>query len=78
MPIDTHTYLVKRGWKGKGNALQDGGLSRPIVHAQKKDMKGVGGNRDDGFQFWDLLVTLLRDFHSRTDSSVVYMQQQQI
>ncbi|KAG8755125.1 hypothetical protein FRC14_004322, partial [Serendipita sp. 396] len=53
MPIDTHLYLTSRGWKGKGNALREGGLDRPVVQAQKKDLRGVGNNRDDGFQFWD-------------------------
>ena len=53
MTIDSHSYLVSRGWKGKGTALKEGGLSRPIVQAQKKDQKGLGKNRDESFQFWD-------------------------
>lgn len=53
MPLDSHLYLTSRGWKGKGTALRDGGLERPVVQAQKKDLKGIGQNRDDGFQFWD-------------------------
>lgn len=61
MTIDSHSYLVSRGWKGKGTALQEGGLSRPIVQAQKKDLKGLGKNRDDGFQFWDHVYAAAAD-----------------
>jgi hypothetical protein len=53
MPIDTHSYLISRGWKGKGTALREGGLERPLVQAQKNNLKGLGKDRDDGFQFWD-------------------------
>ena len=53
MPIDTHSYLVQRGWKGKGTGLKEGGIERPVIQAQKKNLKGLGKDRDDGFQFWD-------------------------
>jgi hypothetical protein len=53
MPIDTHSYLVQRGWKGKGTGLKEGGIERPVIQAQKNNLKGLGKDRDDGFQFWD-------------------------
>lgn len=58
MPIDTHSYLTSRGWKGKGTALREGGLERPIVQAQKNNLKGLGKDRDDGFQFWDHIYSV--------------------
>jgi hypothetical protein len=53
MPLDGHGYLVSQGWKGKGTALREGAISRPIAIAQKKTLGGVGKDRDEAFPFWD-------------------------
>ncbi|EIN12639.1 hypothetical protein PUNSTDRAFT_141290 [Punctularia strigosozonata HHB-11173 SS5] len=55
MPLDGHEYLVAQGWKGKGTALREGAISRPIAVTQKKNLGGVGKDRDEAFPFWDHL-----------------------
>jgi len=39
--------------------LREGGIDRPVIQAQKKNLKGVGKDRDDGFQFWDQYVIII-------------------
>ncbi|EJT98752.1 hypothetical protein DACRYDRAFT_118539 [Dacryopinax primogenitus] len=58
MPIDSHHHLRRLGWHGPGTALQPGGLQKPLTTLQKKGMKGVGGDRDDAFPFWDHVFTV--------------------
>lgn len=53
MPLDGHSYLVSQGWRGKGTGLRDGAISRPITVAQKKNLAGLGKDRDEAFPFWD-------------------------
>jgi hypothetical protein len=53
MPLDSHGYLVAQGWQGKGTALREGALVRPIAVIQKKNLAGVGKDRDEAFPFWD-------------------------
>ncbi|TRM64070.1 hypothetical protein BD626DRAFT_547799 [Schizophyllum amplum] len=53
MVLNTHGYLVSQGWSGQGNGLRHGAIARPIIIAQKKNNKGLGKERDDGFQFWN-------------------------
>jgi hypothetical protein len=53
MPLDGHEYLTKHGWRGKGTALRDGGISRPVIITQKKSLSGLGKDRDEAFPFWD-------------------------
>ncbi|KAF9533205.1 hypothetical protein CPB83DRAFT_903181 [Crepidotus variabilis] len=55
MPLDGHTYLVNQGWGGKGKALREGALSRPLAIPQKKTLAGLGKDRDEAFPFWDHL-----------------------
>ncbi|KAH8825192.1 hypothetical protein DL96DRAFT_1712213 [Flagelloscypha sp. PMI_526] len=57
MPLDTHGYLVAQGWQGKGVALRDGAISRPLAIPQKRTLAGVGKDRDEAFPFWDHLFT---------------------
>lgn len=59
MPLDGHEYLIRQGWEGKGSGLRHGGISRPIIVAQKKNMGGIGKDRDEAFPFWDQCVSLL-------------------
>ena len=53
MPLNSHSYLVGQGWQGTGKALRDGGISRPVVIAQKKSLAGGGKDRDEAYPFWD-------------------------
>jgi len=53
MPLNSHSYLVGQGWQGTGKALREGGISRPVVIAQKKSLAGVGKDRDEAYPFWD-------------------------
>ena len=53
MPLDGHSYLLAQGWAGKGTGLRDGGISRPLAIPQKKNLAGLGKDRDEAFPFWD-------------------------
>ncbi len=53
MPLDGHSYLVAQGWAGKGSGLREGAISRPLAIAQKKNLAGLGKDRDEAFPFWD-------------------------
>ena len=53
MPLDGHGHLVAQGWGGSGSGLRTGSISKPIIIAQKKNLAGVGKDRDEAFPFWD-------------------------
>ncbi|GLB38403.1 putative dna-directed rna polymerase ii subunit rpb1 [Lyophyllum shimeji] len=57
MPLDGHAYLVSQGWAGKGTGLRQGAISRPLAIPQKKDLAGLGKDRDEAFPFWDHLFS---------------------
>lgn len=67
MPLNASTYLTTQGWKGKGTSL-DGpngnGLKKPLVITQKKNLGGIGKDRDRAVEWWDCLfeVSITR-FH---------------
>ncbi|KAF8195451.1 hypothetical protein BJ912DRAFT_847353 [Pholiota molesta] len=78
MPLDGHSYLVSQGWGGKGTGLREGAISRPLAIAQKKNLAGLGKDRDEAFPFWDhlfsaaaksIVVKCLSDDEDNTDSS---------
>ncbi|KAL4400067.1 hypothetical protein ACI68E_002982 [Malassezia pachydermatis] len=56
MPLNTSEYLTKQGWSGHGTPL-DGergrGLRKPIIIPQKRNLGGVGQNRDRAVEWWD-------------------------
>lgn len=56
MPLNTSHYLTKQGWKGHGTPL-DGekgrGLKKPLIIPQKRNLGGVGQNRDRAVEWWD-------------------------
>jgi hypothetical protein len=56
MPLDGHSYLVSQGWGGKGTGLRPGAISRAIAIPKKKNLAGVGKDRDEAFPFWDQSV----------------------
>jgi len=53
MPLDGHAFLVNQGWSGTGTGLREGAISRPIAASQKKNLSGIGKDRDEAFPFWD-------------------------
>ncbi|ETW81669.1 hypothetical protein HETIRDRAFT_384030 [Heterobasidion irregulare TC 32-1] len=55
MPLDGHSYLVAQGWSGTGTGLRRGAISRPLAIPQKKNLAGLGKDRDEAFPFWDHL-----------------------
>ena len=56
MPLDGHSYLISQGWEGKGTGLRQGAISRPLAIPQKKNLAGLGKDRDEAFPFWDQWV----------------------
>lgn len=53
--MDTKSYLQSFGWK-EGEALQSGGLKKPLLVQHKKDTKGLGHDKDkDGETWWESL-----------------------
>ncbi|KAG6814243.1 hypothetical protein H0H92_015358 [Tricholoma furcatifolium] len=57
MPLDGHDFLVSQGWTGKGTGLREGAISRPLAIPQKKNLAGLGKDRDEAFPFWDHLFS---------------------
>lgn len=58
MPLNATTYLERHGWRGKGVPL-DGesgrGLKKPLALPMKRNLKGVGKERDRAVEWWDCL-----------------------
>lgn len=58
MPLNATTYLEQHGWRGKGIPL-DGekgrGLKKPLALPMKRNLKGVGKERDRAVEWWDCL-----------------------
>lgn len=54
--MDSKEYLISYGWK-EGEALQKGGLKKPILVKHKKDKKGLGSapGQDDSEAWWERL-----------------------
>ena len=61
MPLDGHAHLVAQGWSGKGTGLRSGAIAKPITVIQKKNLGGVGKDRDEAFPFWDQYVCDIQD-----------------
>ena len=73
MPLDGHAHLVAQGWSGKGTGLRSGAIAKPITVIQKKNLGGVGKDRDEAFPFWDQYVCNLRKcLLALTSSSSVF------
>ena len=53
MPLDGHSFLVSQGWSGKGSGLRQGAIAKPLAIPQKKNLSGLGKDRDEAFPFWD-------------------------
>ena len=52
--MDAKVYLQSFGWK-EGEALQKGGLKKPILVKHKKDTKGLGHDANDSDMWWEKL-----------------------
>ncbi|KAG1772428.1 hypothetical protein EDD22DRAFT_842397 [Suillus occidentalis] len=57
MPLDGHGYLASYGWSGKGTGLRTGAIDRPLAIPKKRNLAGVGKDRDEAFPFWDHLYS---------------------
>ncbi|KAG2361499.1 hypothetical protein BDR07DRAFT_1461387 [Suillus spraguei] len=57
MPLDGHNYLTSYGWSGKGTGLRTGAIDRPLAIPKKRNLAGVGKDRDEAFPFWDHLYS---------------------
>ncbi|KAH7885309.1 hypothetical protein F5I97DRAFT_1884406 [Phlebopus sp. FC_14] len=59
MPLDKQSYgqsyLASYGWSGKGTGLRHGAIERPLAIPPKKNLGGLGKDRDEAFPFWDHL-----------------------
>jgi len=58
MPFDGNNFLRAQGWAGKGKGLRDGAISGPISIPQKRNLSGLGKDREEDFPFWDQYVLL--------------------
>lgn len=56
MPLDGHTYLASYGWSGKGTGLRNGAIDKPLAIPPKRNLSGIGKDRDEAFPFWDQCV----------------------
>ncbi|CAI5755993.1 unnamed protein product [Candida verbasci] len=52
--MNARLYLQSHGWKD-GEALQKGGLKKPILVKHKKDTKGLGSDSNDSDMWWEKL-----------------------
>ncbi|KAG2071412.1 hypothetical protein BDR04DRAFT_1231197 [Suillus decipiens] len=57
MPLDGHSYLTSYGWSGKGTGLRTGAIDRPLAIPKKRNLAGIGKDRDEAFPFWDHLYS---------------------
>lgn len=57
MTLDGYSYLTSYGWSGRGTGLRNGAIDKPIAIPQKRNLAGVGKDRDEAFPFWDHLFT---------------------
>lgn len=58
MPLNSTTYLESHGWEGKGVPLdgkQGRGLKKPLALPMKRNLKGLGKDRDRAVEWWDCL-----------------------
>ncbi|KIK80372.1 hypothetical protein PAXRUDRAFT_158877 [Paxillus rubicundulus Ve08.2h10] len=52
-----HAYLKSYGWAGTGTGLRRGAIDKPLAVPPKKNLAGLGKDRDEAFPFWDHLFT---------------------
>lgn len=51
-----HAYLTSYGWTGTGAGLRKGAIAKPLAIPPKKNLSGLGKDRDEAFPFWDQYV----------------------
>lgn len=72
--MDAKVYLQSFGWK-EGEALQSGGIRKPILVKHKKDTKGLGGDSNDGDMWWERVFdTQLTNLEVTNNSVGVYFK----
>ena len=55
-PSYGHAYLTSYGWTGTGTGLRKGAIEKPLAIPPKKNLSGLGKDRDEAFPFWDQCV----------------------
>ncbi|KAG6377078.1 ATP synthase regulation protein NCA2-domain-containing protein [Boletus reticuloceps] len=50
-----YAYLTSYGWTGTGTGLRKGAIAKPLAIPPKKNLSGLGKDRDEAFPFWDHL-----------------------
>ncbi|GAA6034644.1 hypothetical protein JCM8097_001095 [Rhodosporidiobolus ruineniae] len=57
--FDSANYLRGLGWSGPGSSLNGSahGRAKPVTVVQKKNLGGVGRDRDTSFAWWDAIFT---------------------
>lgn len=67
MPLNAASYLGEHGWQGKGVPL-DGkegrGLRKPLALPMKRNLKGLGKDRDRATEWWDCLFEVSKRTNS--------------
>lgn len=58
-PSYGYSYLTSYGWTGTGTGLRKGAIERPLAIPPKKNLSGLGKDRDEAFPFWDQCVLLI-------------------
>lgn len=51
-----YAYLTSYGWTGSGTGLRNGAIDKPLTIPPKKNLSGLGKDRDEAFPFWDQSV----------------------
>ena len=59
-PSYGYSYLTSYGWTGTGTGLRKGAIERPLAIPPKKNLSGLGKDRDEAFPFWDQCVLYTR------------------
>lgn len=75
--MNASLYLSSFGWK-EGEALQNGGIKKPILVKHKKDNKGLGADGNDADMWWETLFDgQLKSLEVSSTSAGVSFEQNQ-
>ncbi|GAA5983976.1 hypothetical protein JCM11641_001412 [Rhodosporidiobolus odoratus] len=78
--FDSANYLRGLGWAGPGQSLNGAshGRAKPVTVVQKKNLGGIGKDRDTSFAWWDAVFTSVatkvgtteRELHMQTEQRI--------
>lgn len=55
------TYLASQGWSGPGSGLRPDSRAKPVTVIKRKDLLGLGKERDSSFAWWDDVFKAVAD-----------------